>query len=155
MAPRGTAGALFGSLGYRRWRRSPPESSHLRSREGAVYCWGLNHFAQLGDGSRASRLVPVLSHGVAGVAALDVAYDHSCVETESGSRLCWGLDVYGEAAGDGRAGIGQTAEPVAGVRDAVQVVASLIHTCSLDAQGAVNCWEELLRDARRPESRRG
>ena len=111
-----------------------------RSREGAVYCWGLNHFAQLGDGSRASRLVPVLSHGIAGVAALDVAYDHSCVETESGSRLCWGLDVYGEAAGDGRAGIGQTAEPVASVRDAVQVVASLIHTCSLDAQGAVNCW---------------
>ena len=84
-----------------------------RSREGAVYCWGLNYFAQLGDGSRASRLVPVLSHGIAGVAALDVAHDHSCVETESGSRLCWGRDVYGEAAGDGRAGIGQTAEPVA------------------------------------------
>jgi alpha-tubulin suppressor-like RCC1 family protein len=71
---------------------------------GSAYCWGLNAYGQLGDGTTANKLVPTLVSGdltfvsVAASATPDGA--HTCGLTTSGSVYCWGLNDHGQL-GDG------------------------------------------------------
>ncbi|MCA9689755.1 MAG: hypothetical protein KC636_09100, partial [Myxococcales bacterium] len=73
---------------------------------GAVKCWGLNNYAQLGaghlehlgddPGEMGDNLAPVNLGD--GVKAIDVAagYDHACAITEGGKVKCWGHDFAGQ-----------------------------------------------------------
>src|SRR5438552_176165 len=71
---------------------------------GSAYCWGLNAYGQLGDGTTANRLVPTLVSG--GLTFVSVAASttpdgaHTCGLTTSGSVYCWGLNDHGQL-GDG------------------------------------------------------
>jgi alpha-tubulin suppressor-like RCC1 family protein len=71
---------------------------------GAAYCWGLNAYGQLGDGTTANKLVPTQVVGgltfaaVAASAVVDGA--HTCGLTTSGAVYCWGLNNDGQL-GDG------------------------------------------------------
>ena len=71
---------------------------------GDAYCWGLNAYGQLGDGTTTNRLVPTRVPGgitfaaVAASATLDGA--HTCGVSTSGAVYCWGLNDHGQI-GDG------------------------------------------------------
>jgi Regulator of Chromosome Condensation (RCC1) repeat protein/regulator of chromosome condensation (RCC1) repeat-containing protein len=71
---------------------------------GAAYCWGLNAYGQLGDGTTSNKLVPTLVAGgltFAAVAASTTPYGaHTCGLTTSGAVYCWGLNDHGQL-GDG------------------------------------------------------
>ncbi|MBI4818873.1 MAG: hypothetical protein HY791_21560 [Deltaproteobacteria bacterium] len=68
-------------------------------RSGSVWCFGLNDFGQLGDGTFESRSDP---EPVPGVDAISMATgaSHTCVVRRDGRVSCWGAD------GEGQLGIG-------------------------------------------------
>jgi hypothetical protein len=66
---------------------------------GAVYCWGWNGHAELGDGTFTDKHTPVAAHSVSSATAVGVGYYHTCVI--SGGQLgCWGWGGHGQL-GDG------------------------------------------------------
>jgi alpha-tubulin suppressor-like RCC1 family protein len=71
---------------------------------GAVMCWGYNHYGQLGIGTSTSSLVPVALLGIADVIAVEANSYHTCALSRTGSIDCWGYNAYGAL------GIGSTTD---------------------------------------------
>jgi len=108
---------------------------------GAAYCWGLNLYGQLGDGTTTTRRVPVAVVGLEGktVTAVTTGQVHSCALAD-GAVYCWGYNGYGDL------GNGTTID--SGLPVAVQgldglavsdIVGGGHHTCAI-ADGALWCW---------------
>jgi alpha-tubulin suppressor-like RCC1 family protein len=113
-----------------------------------VWCWGLGSAGQLGNADTASSDSPVRvsdgsPHPLEGAVQLAAGLYHTCAVLGDGTAAevyCWGANQYGQL-GDGAVAINRdTAAPVRGLTDAVQVVAGDTHTCALTGDGAVWCW---------------
>lgn len=137
-------------------------SSHERhacalTKEGLVVCWGSNKHGQLGDGTNASREMPVLvveaestkpvpnekektPQGTAFVAEkLAAGYDETCA-IKSGKVFCWGQRherIYSDPGLYRR-----HPERVAGISNAVEIVAGFGFMCARSSCGTVSCWGE-------------
>jgi alpha-tubulin suppressor-like RCC1 family protein len=99
--------------------------------DGSLWCWGLNQYGQLGDGTKEDKYTPVqiISSGVKAVAAGGV---YTCAIKEDGSLWCWGWNEDGQL---------QIIE--SGV---VAVAAGRFHTCAIKEDGSLRCWgRRLLR----------
>jgi alpha-tubulin suppressor-like RCC1 family protein len=108
---------------------------------GQVECWGDGGAGQLGQGSRATLLVPsppiALPAAATGVAA---GADFSCALLSDGEVICWGNGARGQlGSGDGT----ERAAPEAAVSldgKAVALAAGDHHACALLEDGRVVCW---------------
>jgi alpha-tubulin suppressor-like RCC1 family protein len=110
--------------------------------QGAVKCWGNNHYGQVGDGSSIENLhTPVNVAGLAyGVAAISADGGHTCALLARGVLECWGNNKYGQL-GDGTAEVREVPVPVVGLTtDIAKVVAGWNHTCVVKGSGDVVCW---------------
>jgi len=67
---------------------------------GVAYCWGFNHYGQLGDGTTTDRVTPSAVAGGLVFANLAPGVDHTCGMTTGGVAYCWGSNNYGQL-GDG------------------------------------------------------
>src|SRR5450755_3180689 len=116
---------------------------------GAAYCWGLNNWGNLGDGSTTSSNTPA-AVDAGGVLAgktltqISVGGEHACALDSSGAAYCWGINGSGEL-GDGNTR--DSSIPVAvntsGVlagKTLTQISAGDDATCALDSSGAAYCW---------------
>lgn len=65
---------------------------------GDVWCWGLNEYGQLGDGSTEAKLSPVKVMG--DVDQVVAGFRTTCARTKDKSLWCWGNNTHGET-GDG------------------------------------------------------
>ncbi len=113
---------------------------------GTVKCWGYDGAGQLGDGGTISEGslsgTPVAVSGLsAGVSALTVGENHSCVLTNAGAVLCWGADTSSQL-GNGGANTNQSIPvAVSGLSSGVTGVdAGGWHSCAVTSTGAVLCW---------------
>jgi alpha-tubulin suppressor-like RCC1 family protein len=106
---------------------------------GAAYCWGLDAYGQLGDGSWVDSSAPVAVAGGATHARLSAGWGQACGVTFSGAASCWGDDAYGQL-GDGSGTSSDTPMPVAGGLPFVSIAAGSIHTCALTNFGGAYCW---------------
>jgi alpha-tubulin suppressor-like RCC1 family protein len=109
---------------------------------GRVMCWGYNEFGQLGDGTTASRSVPVeaqaLSDRIRSVAA---GWGHTCALTDKGGVRCWGNNQLGQLGYGQTADYRFTAVDVLGLGSGVAEIASDGGSaCALTAGGGVKCW---------------
>jgi alpha-tubulin suppressor-like RCC1 family protein len=73
-----------------------------------VYCWGYDHYGQLGDNTTTDSLVPVAvntSGVLAGKTILSVSagVNHTCVIASDNQAYCWGWNNYGQL-GDNTSG---------------------------------------------------
>jgi alpha-tubulin suppressor-like RCC1 family protein len=97
--------------------------------DGAVFCWGENSAAQLGDGTHDKRALPVRVVGLGPVAAIAVGYTYSCALAADHTVTCWG---------------GKEAAPVRvsgleGVRD---LALGGTRACALLENRTVRCWKD-------------
>ena len=67
-------------------------SSHTCGRTGAgeVYCWGLNSFGQLGDGTEQPRATPTKVAGGIVFRSITAGAFQTCGATAGGEAYCWG-----------------------------------------------------------------
>ena len=111
---------------------------------GTVSCWGDNWSGQLGDGTGGAdgdfSLVPVGVMGISDAVAVAAGGAHSCALREGGTVSCWGDNSSGQL-GDGNSGdFSLVPVGVAGISDAVAVVAGSVHSCALREGGTISCW---------------
>jgi alpha-tubulin suppressor-like RCC1 family protein len=119
----------------------------------AVYCWGDNSYAELGDDNSASSDVPVAVYtgGVLSgvpIASISAGWVGACALSTAGAAYCWGYNYAGEL-GDGNAtSIGSTSDVPVAVTDSgvlsgvtlTQVSDGLAQVCALSTAGAAYCW---------------
>ncbi|MDW8403002.1 lipase/acyltransferase domain-containing protein [Chloroflexus sp.] len=106
---------------------------------GLVYCWGLNWFGQLGDGTGTDRLTPVAVSGLSGAVTITAGEYHTCAVLGDGTVRCWGDNGAGQL-GDGTTIDRLRPVAVSGLSGAVAIAAGNAHTCAALNDGAVRCW---------------
>jgi alpha-tubulin suppressor-like RCC1 family protein len=115
--------------------------SCARKNDGTLWCWGMNLFGQVGDGTTMQRDTPVqvvpLGSGVAHVSAGDL---FTCALKTDSTVWCWGTNANGRL-GDG-SGADQSSPVQVGAlgNQAAAVVIGFDYACALDKAGAVWCW---------------
>lgn len=107
-----------------------------------AYCWGTNHFSQLGNGlgePTGSGRTPGPVAGSAQYAALTAGQSHTCGITLAGGVDCWGSNQYGQL-GDGTRVSRDTPVQVRSLPTAQAIAAGSHHTCALTSSRQVFCW---------------
>jgi len=104
-----------------------------------VWCWGRNTTGQLGDGSNADSLVPVLVRSLPPAVDVSAGHDDTCIVDTAYQVWCWGSNAFGQL-GNGTTSV-ENAFPVLvlGVQ-ATQVSVGDGHACAVTLAGTVDCW---------------
>jgi alpha-tubulin suppressor-like RCC1 family protein len=109
--------------------------------DGAIWCWGLNDWGQLGDGTRTSSATARPVSGLIGAAAVDGGGYHTCARFAGGNVECWGRNDQGQLGNTATTADSSTAPlSVTGVSTATAVTAGGFHTCAPLTNGTVQCW---------------
>lgn len=118
-----------------------PSHSCAVSAAGAVFCWGLNAFGQLGTGDQEDSAVPrrVLAPENERFVEVAAALSHTCALAESGNAYCWGANPDGEF-GDGTRTDSNVPVRVDSDRQFVTIDAAIGHVCAVDTLGTLYCW---------------
>ncbi|RYU62427.1 choice-of-anchor D domain-containing protein [Methylolobus aquaticus] len=105
-------------------------------RDGTVYAWGSNMFGQLGNGSFADRLVPVLVDGLTDVVAVAASSYSSYALTRQGNIYAWGYNFFGQL------GLGHTTNQtrpqlIGSLSDVIAISAGQAAAYAIKADGSV------------------
>jgi uncharacterized protein (TIGR03437 family) len=116
---------------------------------GAVLCWGLNQYGQLGNGTTTDSLTPVPVTGLtSGVVAITAGQNFNCALTKAGTVMCWGFNVTGNLGNGTDGGVSQSTTPVevldptgkGSLSGIVAIAAGQYHTCAITSAGEALCW---------------
>lgn len=110
--------------------------------DGETFCWGNDHYGELGDGTpdrMDTPLPPNLVIGGHAFVRISAADASTCAIDGDGALFCWGYNA------NGRLGLGDTTvhgtpTEVGLGSDWIDVAASYAHTCALVASGDAYCW---------------
>ena len=106
---------------------------------GAVWCWGLNTYGAVGDGTDTNRLTPVRVAGLTGIARVATGYRHSCALDGDGRAWCWGANFNGEL-GDGTTTHRFRPVRVSGNRIFRTITTGEAYSCGLTVTLQLYCW---------------
>ena len=109
-----------------------------------VYCWGLNMWGQVGDGTKGGdnwRTSPVPVAGDRRFRQVRAGWSHTCAITPTDVAFCWGYNGHGQL-GDGTITAAGRAAPVrvlGGLRWS-QLTGGGEHTCGVTTGNRLYCW---------------
>jgi len=107
---------------------------------GAAYCWGLNSFGGLGNGTfEGTQPIPGPVLGGLTFTSISTGGDYVCGVATSSVAYCWGTD-WGGNLGIGIAGDLSTPVEVSGGLSFASVSSDELHTCGLTTANEVYCW---------------
>ena len=105
---------------------------------GKVKCWGFNGYGQLGDGTTAVRVNPVLVNNVLNSIQVSSGSTHSCAligsGIDAGKVKCWGYNGEGQL-GNGTNVSQYNAVFVSGLSEVSYIAARGQHTCAVIGSG--------------------
>ncbi len=102
--------------------------------DGRVFCWGVNEFGELGDGTETDRFSPdVAVVGIDDAISASAGIRFSCAVRVDRTVWCWGEDP-------GSDGYMVVPVQVPEIDDATAVTAGGAFACALRAGGAIACW---------------
>ncbi|MFL5489795.1 MAG: RCC1 domain-containing protein, partial [Gemmatimonadales bacterium] len=124
------------------WRQVIPGWAHTCgvTTSNRAYCWGVNLYGRLGDGTTSDRLTPVAVVGGLLFRQISPGVNHTCGVTTDWRAYCWGWNFLGQL-GDGTRSDRQRPVPVAGGKLFRTVEAGFFHSCGMsypDNRGY--CW---------------
>jgi len=101
---------------------------------GALWCWGMNRYGELGTGTPDDQLTPAAVVGFsAGAAAISAGEEYTCALTTQGTVRCWGWNATGT-------GNSLTPIDIAGVSGATALSVGGGVGCAVTQSGALKCW---------------
>lgn len=107
--------------------------------ERLAYCWGLNTYGQLGNGTTGDRSSPVAVFGGRQFRQVTGGQHHTCGVTTSSQAFCWGRNLNGQL-GDSTTTARSKPVPVAGGRQFRQLGAGWNFTCGVTTGYRAFCW---------------
>jgi Alpha-tubulin suppressor and related RCC1 domain-containing proteins len=105
-----------------------------------AYCWGLNGYGQLGDGTTTIRLTPVAVLGGLHFRQVSTAYWHTCGVTTDNQAYCWGYNASGQLGDSTEVAYRLRPTRVSGARQFSLVEAGVSHTCGVTTDSRAFCW---------------
>lgn len=106
---------------------------------GAVSCWGINLFGQLGDGTKTRSSSPVSVLSIQDAVAIAGGESFTCALQKGKTVSCWGANAAGQLGDETKTDRG-TPAPVRGLSGAVSLTAAKEHACAVLESGDVMCW---------------
>ena len=106
---------------------------------GTIYCWGANHFQQLGGGGGSFAVPQAVLFGGVQLRSLGIGFDHICGMTADGSAYCSGSNDWGKL-GFASPDQASTPLPVALGGPVSVIIAGYNHTCAVLRAGGAKCW---------------
>lgn len=105
---------------------------------GTLWCWGLNNYSQVGDGTTTTRTSPV-QIGTASWSDIAAGQQHACGIQTNGRLYCWGRNDYGRL-GTGNTTIQRTPFLVDANSTWSQVTTGYTYSCGIKTDGSLWCW---------------
>ncbi len=142
-ATRNTPSAVIGGLRFRHVSAGYEHTCGVTT-ENRVYCWGLNFWGQLGNGTEGSDhfqvATPAEVVGGRRFRQVRAGYSHTCAITPTDAAFCWGENIYGQI-GDGSSGVNRPAPVrVLGGHEWAQLSGGGEHTCGVTQTDQLFCW---------------
>ena len=106
---------------------------------GRAYCWGANHFGQLGDGTSFWRFAPTRIADAPTFTSIEAGGSSACALTAGHDVMCWGNNMLGQL-GDGTTQIRYHPAKVSSSAAFMAISVGDDHACALTAGGAGYCW---------------
>lgn len=108
-----------------------------------IYCWGLNNYGQLGDGTTVYRaLTPRLVTGGLAFTWVDAGSNHTCAVTTDHRAFCWGAGNLGQRGDGGITLRVRSPRVVFGNHLFTKVSGGGVHTCGVTTTNQAWCWGE-------------
>ncbi len=107
---------------------------------GALFCWGINENAVVGDGTQTNAPTPV--QVLTQVLAVSGGSAINCALRTDGSVWCWGSDVFGQLGDGTTVTLRATPAMTIPMPPAVGLSASPFNVCAWTASGDLYCWGE-------------
>ena len=116
------------------------------TRDGAVFCWGANESAQLGDGTIKNSPLPVRVSSDVKFKMIGPGGTHTCAVSTDGIGYCWGGNWHGQLGVGDRDGDAaapccyRAPKPIRTELRFRTAVAGGISSCAVAVDGKAYCW---------------
>ncbi len=105
---------------------------------GKLFCWGVNHRGQVGDGTTKVRAKPVVVAKDKKWKSVNASWFNTCAITSQSKLYCWGDNATGQL---GKSGIKSSAKPLKlPGRDWATVSVGSRFVCGTKTDGSLWCW---------------
>jgi alpha-tubulin suppressor-like RCC1 family protein len=112
----------------------------LRS-DGTAWCWGVNLYGQVGDGTTTDRPTPTRVSGSVGIVGIFATADNTCAIQGDGSLRCWGANLFDQLGiNQPNQGDAVVPTPVLNLGNVVEVAMNRHSSYALRADGTLWAW---------------
>ena len=105
-----------------------------------LFCWGVNHRGQLGDGTTKQRLRPVVVAKNKKWTSVNAGWFNTCGITRQTQLYCWGDNAAGQIGDGGKAKVRTKPTLVKKGKNWTSVSVGSRFVCATKKNGALFCW---------------